>query len=111
MSNVFPAPTQRLSCSAGNAQERRRRERLRVRLPVYVRRLDHSHAEVAMTVDITRHGLCFSTSKDHYAPGMGLYLTFPYSPENKVRKEYFGEVVRVDDLGSRGCAVAVRFRP
>jgi PilZ domain-containing protein len=112
MSNVLPSPLlERTACRPETHQERRRRERLRVCLPVYVRRLDQSEQEVATTVDITRHGLRFTTSRDHYSRGMSLLLTFPYSFGNLVRKEYLGEIVRVDDLNEGGRAVAVQFRP
>ena len=110
MSNVFPAPSEeRTACRSETGQERRRRERLRVCLPVFVRRLDHSQAEIATTLDITRHGLRFKTSKDHYFPRMPLLVTFPYSGLNFVRKEYFGEIVRVEQVNG-GKAVAVKFQ-
>jgi len=38
-------------------------------------------------------------------------LIFPHSGANRVAKEYLGEIVRVDDLGERGRAVAVQFHP
>lgn len=109
MSNLFPIPSEeRTGCPPETAQERRRRERLRVCLPVFVCRLDQSHPEVTTTVDITRHGLRFTTSKAHYSVGTSLLVTFPYSGMNFVRKEYLSEVVRVDQVNG-GNAVAVKF--
>src|SRR5947207_7913673 len=108
MSHVAAPSEERIGCGLETRQERRRRERLRVCLPVYVRRLDHSQPEVTTTVDFTRHGLRFNSSKDHYFPGMPLLVTFPYSGLNFVRTEYFGEIVRVDQVNG-GKAVAVKF--
>ena len=95
-----------------SAQERRARERLKVSVPVHVRAIDpseHAILEATTTIDVNRHGLCFSTSRDHYQVGMSLCLTFPYSSPVMVRREFVGNVVRVDSLPSGGRSVAVRF--
>jgi PilZ domain len=92
--------------------ERRILERLKISVPVHVRSIDRSeHAilEAATTIDVNRHGLCFSTSRDHYQVGMSLCLTFPYSSPVMVRKEFVGKVVRVDSLPNGGRSVAVQF--
>jgi hypothetical protein len=113
MPSILPALTEeRTACRPETREERRKRERLKVCLPVHIRPLGRSQIqEVATTLDITRHGLCFTTSRDHYSLGMSLFLTFPYSSASLVRKEYLGEVVRVDHLPSGGHAVAVQFHP
>lgn len=115
MSHVLSGPLlERSGCRSETHEERRKRERLKVSLPIHVRPLDRSEqqiAEVAMTVDITRHGLYFATSRDHYQLGMSLFLTFPYCRSTLLRKEYVGQVVRVDTLANGGRAVAVRFQP
>jgi hypothetical protein len=94
------------------AQERRALERLKVSVPVHVRSIDpseHAILEAATTIDVNRHGLCFKTSRDHYHVGMSLCLTFPYSSPVMVRKEFVGDVVRVDSLPNGGWSVAVQF--
>ena len=93
-------------------KERRTLERLKISVPVHVRSLDpsdHAILEAATTINVNRHGLCFSTSRDHYQVGMPLCLTFPYSSPVMVRKEFVGNVVRVDSLPNGGRSVAVQF--
>jgi PilZ domain len=92
--------------------ERRTLERLKISVPVHVRSIDPSERailEAATTIDVNRHGLCFSTSRDHYHVGMSLCMTFPYSSPVMVRKEFVGNVVRVDSLPNGGRSVAVQF--
>ena len=92
--------------------ERRTLERLKISVPVHVRSIDpseHAILEAATTIDVNRHGLCFSTSRDHYHVGMSLCLTFPYSSPVMVRKEFVGNVVRVDSLPNGRRSVAVQF--
>jgi hypothetical protein len=92
--------------------ERRTLERLKISVPVHVRSIEpseHAILEAANTIDVNRHGLCFSTSRDHYHVGMSLCMTFPYSSPVMVRKEFVGNVVRVDSLPNGGRSVAVQF--
>ena len=92
--------------------ERRTLERSKISLPVHIRSIDpseHAILEAATTLDVNRHGLCFSTSRDHYHVGMSLCLTFPYSSPVMVRKEFVGNVVRVDSLPNGRRSVAVQF--
>jgi hypothetical protein len=92
--------------------ERRTLERLKISVPVHVRSIDlseHAILEAATTIDVNRHGLCFSTSRDHYHVGMSLCITFPYSSPVMVRKEFVGNVVRVYSLPNGGRSVAVQF--
>src|ERR1700747_1351070 len=81
--------------------ERRTLERLKISVPVHVRSIDPSERallEAATTIDVNRHGLCFSTSRDHYHVGMSLCMTFPYSSPVTVRKEFVGTVARAASL-------------
>jgi 5-formaminoimidazole-4-carboxamide-1-beta-D-ribofuranosyl 5'-monophosphate synthetase len=87
-------------------------ERSKISLPVHIRSIDpseHAILEAANTLDVNRHGLCFSTSREHYQVGMSLCLTFPYSSPVTVRKEFVGNVVRVDSLPNGRRSVAVQF--
>ncbi|PYU34024.1 MAG: hypothetical protein DMG31_07285 [Acidobacteria bacterium] len=112
MRNVPPAPLdERTSFEHDPGKERRTRERFKVCLPVHIRPSSPSHQQIkdiTTTLDLNRHGLCFTTSRDHYHVGMPLSLTFPYSSSTSVCKEFLGEVVRVDDLPNANRAVAVR---
>jgi hypothetical protein len=92
--------------------ERRTLERSKISLPVHIRSIapsEHAILEAATTLDVNRHGLCFSTSRDHYQVGMSLCLTFPYSSPVMVRREFVGNVVRVDSLPNGRRSVAVQF--
>ncbi len=113
MQNVLPVSFGvRTSFESERAQERRARERLKVSVPVHIRSIDpseHAILEAATTLDVNRHGLCFSTSRDHYQVGMSLCLTFPYSSPVTVRREFMGKVVRVDSLPNGRRSVAVQF--
>jgi hypothetical protein len=92
--------------------ERRTLERSKISLRVHIHSIDpseHAILEAATTLDVNRHGLCFSTSREHYHVGMSLCLTFPYSSPVMVRKEFVGNVVRVDSLPNGRRCVAVQF--
>jgi hypothetical protein len=92
--------------------ERRTLERSKISLPVHIRSIDpseHAILEAATTLDVNRHGLCFSTSREHYQVGMSLCLTFPYSSPVTVRKEFVGNVVGVVSLPNGRRSVAVQF--
>jgi hypothetical protein len=96
------------------SQERRTQERLKISLPVHVSSIEpseHPIVEAATTLDLNRHGLCFKSRREHYCVGTTLSLSFPYSSPLMVRKEFVGEVIRVDSLPNGGYSVAVRFLP
>ena len=113
MHNVLPLLVHvRTSFENDRRNERRTLERLKISVPVHVRSIDpseHAILEAATTINVNRHGLCFSTSRDHYQVGMSLCLTFPYSSPVTVRKEFVGNVVRVDSLPNGRRSVAVQF--
>lgn len=113
MSNHAPSALigERIS-SQQQLEERRKRERLKLCLPLYVRPLRSSGEqieEVTTTIDFNRNGLSFTTSHDHYRSGMSLFLTFPYSADVTAHVDYVGEVVRVTSLPNGDRAVAVQF--
>ena len=91
-------------------RESRGRKRLKADLPLHVRPLDHELADqedLGQVLDFNRDGLFFTTSKLHYAPGMKLIVTFPYSEHAPARRKFVGSVVRVEHrwIGSRGIGV------
>ena len=90
----------------------RRRERLKISLPVHVRPFDPRYAdveEVAQVIDFTRDGLFFRTYMPHYCVGMRLTITFPYGDKVSAHRRMLTTIVRVDhfDDGTRGVAVRV----
>ncbi|MGA8223027.1 MAG: hypothetical protein WB780_15370 [Candidatus Acidiferrales bacterium] len=90
----------------------RRRERLKLRLPVQVRPFDARFIDiedVGQVMDFTRDGLYFITCMPHYLLGMRLIVTFPFGEKASAHHRFLGSVVRLEDRpdGTRG--IAVRF--
>ncbi len=109
-----PVPAQKRSelRSHHSTRDARRRERLKISLPVHVRPFDARYAEiedVAQVIDFTRDGLFFRTCMPHYCLGMRLIVTFPYGDKVSAHRRMLTTVVRLDrfDDGSRGVAVRV----
>lgn len=93
--------------------DRRRRKRVKVSAQVRVRAGDENIApftEVAMTIDVSRDGILFSSSRSDFHKGMPLGVTFPFSnAPNALNSEQPAEVVRVSDIGGGQFGVAVQF--
>lgn len=91
---------------------RRRRQRLKMSLPLEVRPFDARFADVAdvgEVIDFTRDGLYFATSMPHYFVGMRVLVTFPFGERVSAHKKFLGSVVRVEDRANGHAGVAVRF--
>lgn len=91
---------------------KRRRQRLKVLLPVHVRPFDARFSDiedVAQVIDFTRDGIYFTTFMPHYFLGMRLIATFPYGDKASARRRFLASVVRLEhrDDGSHGVAVRV----
>jgi len=98
--------------SASMRKDGRRRERLKLRLPVQVRPFDARFIDiedVGEVMDFTRDGLYFVTCMPHYLLGMRLIVTFPFGEKASAHHRFLGSVVRLEERpdGSRG--IAVRF--
>lgn len=92
--------------------ERRRRLRTRISAPVRVRANTgpQQHAEVCTTVDASRDGLLFTTSRTDYEIGMDLAITFPYSgASGGVQHEHTAVVARVFEMPDARFGVGIRF--
>lgn len=90
----------------------RRRQRLKISLPVHVRPFDARYADiedVGQVIDFTRDGLFFRTCMPHYSVGMRLIATFPYGDKVSAHRRMLTTVVRIDHFhdGTRGVAVRV----
>jgi CheY-like chemotaxis protein len=106
--------TQILStASPVNPAERRRRKRVKVSAQVRVRAMDAGAPifnEVAMTIDVSRDGILFSTTRTDFRKGMFVGVTFPYAATpSAINTEQRAEVVRVQDQGNGNFAVAIQF--
>jgi len=94
------------------APDARRRERLRVSLPVEVRPFDARFmdiADVGEVVDFTRDGLYFATCMPHYFKGMRLLVTFPFGKKISAHKKFLGSIVRMEERPDGTMGIAVRF--
>ncbi|MGC1106871.1 MAG: response regulator, partial [Candidatus Acidiferrales bacterium] len=99
--------------SHANPTDRRRRKRVKVSAQVRVRATDvnaASFTEVATTMDVSRDGILFSTSRQDFRKGMSVGVTFPFSTApNALNTEQPAEVVRALDLGNGQVGVAIQF--
>lgn len=96
-----------------NPADRRRRRRVKVSAQVRVRATDAKadpFTEIAMTVDVSRDGILFSTSRREFWEGMSVGVTFPFSTApTALNSEQPAEVVRTLDLGNGQFGVAIQF--
>lgn len=93
-------------------KDARRRERLKVSLPLEVRPFDARFAEivdVGEVLDFTRDGLFFKTCMPHYFMGMRLLVTFPFGEKITAHKKFLGSVVRMETRTDGSVGIAVRF--
>lgn len=93
--------------------DRRRRKRVKVCAQVRVRVTDENSTtftEIATTIDVSRDGILFSTSRSEFHKGMPVGVTFPFSnAPNALNSEQPAEVVRATDLGGGQFSVAIQF--
>lgn len=77
--------------------------------PVLIRPCDSVYPEeICTTANVSRSGLYFVTSTEHYFVGMNVVITLNFGPEDPRHREQIGDVVRVDKLGARKWGVAIR---
>jgi Tfp pilus assembly protein PilZ len=79
--------------------ERRRKDRSKLSIPIRVRA--EAGTESAKTVDISRTGLLFDTSRS-YTVGQQVWITVPYQAETPT-EEVEARVVRIIERGSIRC--------
>jgi hypothetical protein len=94
------------------SKDARRRERLKVRLPIQVRPFDARFIEiedVGEVQDFTRDGVFFITNMPHYLVGMRLIATFPFGEKASAHHRFLGSVVRLEDRKDGTLGIAVRF--
>ena len=106
-----PPPTVAAVVKPLARSERRRKLRVRFSRPVHVcSEAKYGQVEeVQATLNVSRDGLYFTTSLQHYCAGMLLKVTFPYSPVDPIKLEEIGEVVRVERLTDGRMGIAIKF--
>ena len=97
-------------CRASGSE--RRRERLKVCLPVQIQPFDSRFIDiidVGEVSDFTRDGLYFSTCMPHYFMGMRLIVTFPFGDQASAHKRFLATIVRMEGREDGNQGIAVRF--
>lgn len=104
--------TARSTPPAGRVPDRRKRRRALISAPVRVRSAEANNMpdEISTTVDVSRNGFLFVTSRADFSRGMVVAVTFPYSHSPAaVQAERPGRVVRVHQTPDGLRAVAIGF--
>jgi len=90
-------------------KERRQTQRENLSEPVLVCPCDPEYPEeVCTTLNVSRTGLYFATTTDHYFPGMNVFVTLNFRSDDLRQREYVGDVVRLDRLDAGKWGVAIR---
>jgi hypothetical protein len=77
--------------------------------PVLVRPCDPLFLEeICTTANVSRSGLYFVTSTNHYFVGMNVIVTLNFGPDDPIHREQIGDVVRVEELDEDRWGVAIR---
>src|ERR1700746_1485285 len=77
--------------------------------PVLVRPCDPLYPEeICTTANVSRSGLYFGTSTQHYVGGMTVVVTLNCGPDDPIHRERIGDVVRIDELDEDKWGIAVR---
>lgn len=101
----------RTAVGTATPRERRRYRRCKVAQSVRVRPsefVDDEFEEVLTTENVSRDGIFFFTQRQSYEPGMGLFVTCPYSTSpGALNMDYIARVVRVEKLPDGRCGIAV----
>jgi hypothetical protein len=88
--------------------ERRRQPRTNLVQIVRIRRLDSRlPPDSCTTLNVSQDGLYIATLASHYAPGMNVYVTSDFRPDNPMNYAMAGVVVRVEKLEDDKWGVAI----
>ena len=98
------------SSSSFKGSERRRRRRAKISAQVHVRFTASGFEEICTSIDVSRDGLLFTTTRPSYTMGQAVEVTFPYSASAAaLNKPEPAEVVRITEPSAGRFAVAVQF--
>jgi len=77
--------------------------------PVRVRPCDPRYSEeICTTVNVSRNGVYFVTSNEHFCIGMNVFVTLNFGPDDPMHREQIGDVVRMEKLDQGRWGVAIR---
>jgi hypothetical protein len=87
----------------------RRESRVKSSEPVRIRPANsHYSEENATTLDISRSGLSFESTANHYYVGMEVFVMRNVQPGDPANHEEHASVVRVEKMQNGKCRVAIR---
>ncbi|MGA8556958.1 MAG: PilZ domain-containing protein [Candidatus Acidiferrales bacterium] len=102
----------RSATTPDNSKKVRRRERLKISLPLQVQPFDARFSgivDVGEVIDFSRDGLYFATCMPHYFVGMRLLMTFPFGQKASTRKKFLAVILRMENRPEGSVGIAVRF--
>jgi len=77
--------------------------------PVRIRPCDPQYPEeICTTMNVSRSGLYFVTSTEHYFIGMNVIVALNFGPDDPMHREQIGDVVRMERLATNKWGVAIR---
>jgi hypothetical protein len=89
--------------------ERRQARRENISESVLICPCDPEYTEeVCTTLNVSRNGLYFSTTTEHYFPGMNVIVTLNFHSDDSMQQEYIGDVIRLERLEDCKWGVAIR---
>jgi hypothetical protein len=92
-----------------SSKERRQAPRENLSLAVRIRPCDPRYSgEVCTALNVSRTGVYFATSTDHYFPGMNVLVVLNYRAGDPLHRELMGDVVRLEKLDNDKWGVAIR---
>jgi len=90
-------------------KERRQAQRENLSEPILICPCDPEYPEeVCTTLNVSRNGLYFATTTEHYFPGMNVIVTLNFHSGDPMPREYIGDVVRLERLEDGKWGVAIR---
>lgn len=90
-------------------EDRRRAPRVQISQSIRISPADpRFQAEVATTLNVSRYGLYFVTSKPYYFAGMDVHLIRNFRPGDPMNRQEQADVVRVERSENGTFGVAIR---
>jgi CheY-like chemotaxis protein len=107
---IAAAQSSAASSNAFKGSERRRRRRAKISAQVHVRFTASGYEEICTSMDVSRDGLLFATTRSSYSAGQAIEVTFPYSASAAaLNKPEPAEVVRVTEQSAGRFAIGIQF--
>jgi CheY-like chemotaxis protein len=105
--NTLEAPKKPLT---GAERRRRRRAKICAQLRARPAHATHLFADICKTIDVSRDGVLFSSTRKDYAKGQRLEITFPYtSAADEFNQPQMAEVIRASQHPDGTVNVAIEF--